>query len=252
MIYISSPKKFTLTDADFDAVINYATTNGYTLPTKSKLLLLLISRLKQIGVWQKLDVFYVFSGDGDSDFKCINLIDPAAFFGTKSGGLTWSNLGVKGNGTDGYIDSGYTPSINAVERKLENAGTFGVMANVGDVLWGTNSADDRFQNVLSANTKRLDGPFTTVVSATAAGFVGIMRDSGTTGRFISKSDVTNISGSTNDLTARVNLLLRSGMLYGTTQLSCWGTGAALTETEVLNFRNAFNNYLIKIGESPIA
>jgi hypothetical protein len=63
-----------LTDADYQAVLDYATTQGYTLPSASQQLLQnqLVVDLKAGGIWSKLDTFAVFATDGDSDFALID------------------------------------------------------------------------------------------------------------------------------------------------------------------------------------
>jgi hypothetical protein len=67
---ISAP----LFDADYQAVLNYATTQGYTLPSAGQQTLQnqLVVDLKAGGIWSKLDTFAVFATDGDSDFALID------------------------------------------------------------------------------------------------------------------------------------------------------------------------------------
>jgi hypothetical protein len=55
-------------------VLNYATTQGYTLPSDSQKLLQnqLVLDLKDAGIWSKLDTFANFATDGSSDFALID------------------------------------------------------------------------------------------------------------------------------------------------------------------------------------
>jgi hypothetical protein len=63
-----------LFDADYQAVLNYGTTQGYTLPSAGQQTLQnqLVVDLKAGGIWSKLDTFAVFATDGDSDFALID------------------------------------------------------------------------------------------------------------------------------------------------------------------------------------
>jgi hypothetical protein len=56
-----------LFDADYQAVLNYATTQGYTLPSAGQQTLQnqLVVDLKAGGIWAKLDTFGVFATDGE-------------------------------------------------------------------------------------------------------------------------------------------------------------------------------------------
>jgi hypothetical protein len=55
-----------LFDADYQAVLDYATTQGYTLPSAGQQTLQnqLVVDLKAGGIWSKLDTFGVFATDG--------------------------------------------------------------------------------------------------------------------------------------------------------------------------------------------
>src|SRR6056297_1810555 len=63
-------------DPDYQAILDYATTEGYTLPSAGQQTLQnqLVVDLKTAGVWSKLDAFSVFATDGDSDFALIDWI----------------------------------------------------------------------------------------------------------------------------------------------------------------------------------
>ena len=57
-------------DTDYQAILDYATTQGYTLPSDSQKTLQnqLLVDLKAAGIWSKLDTFANFATDGSSDF----------------------------------------------------------------------------------------------------------------------------------------------------------------------------------------
>lgn len=106
-------------DADYAAILSYATTQGYTLPSASQQTLQnqLVVDLKAAGVWSKLDTFAVFATDGDSDFALIDWINLSQYTAVNSPTFT-SNQGFQGDGTSSYIDSNYNPTLNGVNYTL--------------------------------------------------------------------------------------------------------------------------------------
>lgn len=109
-------------DADYQAVLNYATTQGYTLPSSSQQTLQnqLVVDLKAAGVWSKLDSFGVFATDGDSDFALIDWIRLTDYTAINSPTFT-SNQGFQGNGSSSYIDANFVASTDGVNYTLNNA-----------------------------------------------------------------------------------------------------------------------------------
>lgn len=242
--------------AEWKAIESYANTNSYTLPTDVDAYDQLIKDLKAEGIWQKLDVFYAFVGDGSNGFKLINWKNPNQYYGTAYGGLTWDLDGVKGNGSNAYINTNYTSSLHAVNRKLGDASIFGVMSQGGSRLWGSWHATV-IKDMLNGNytpEKQIDEGFNSVSLQVVVGFVGIFRDSSSTGYFISKTTNSPLTSSgANILTIYPNTLLAGrGNLYGTAGLSCWATSGSLTYAETQSFRTIYNNFLTSLGLTPIA
>lgn len=95
-------------DADYQAVLDYATTQGYTLPSASQQALQnqLVVDLKDAGIWSKLDTFGVFATDGDSDFALIDWIRLTDYTAINSPTFT-TNAGYNSDGSTSYIDSGF-------------------------------------------------------------------------------------------------------------------------------------------------
>jgi hypothetical protein len=114
-------------DADYQAVLNYAITQGYTLPSASQQVLQnqLVLDLKTAGVWSKLDIFYVFATDGDSDFASINWKDPNNFEITEVNSPNFTpNQGFEGNGTSAYLDTNWNITNDSVNWLQNDAGIF--------------------------------------------------------------------------------------------------------------------------------
>lgn len=92
--------------AELTAIVNFANSKGYTPPSTAHLLRLdtMISALVAGNFLDSIDGFYVFTGDGDEDFKAINLVDVVSdTIGSFSGTYVVDNTGFTGSGTGGYF-----------------------------------------------------------------------------------------------------------------------------------------------------
>jgi hypothetical protein len=121
-------------DADYQAVLNYATTQGYNLPTYSQRLKQnqLLLDLKAGGIWSKLDSFRVYATDGDSSYALIDWKRLVMCTAVNSPTFT-TNVGYRGNGTSAYINSNYNPTANAVNYSLNSASIFAYISSVRTV-----------------------------------------------------------------------------------------------------------------------
>jgi len=113
-------------DADYQAILDYATTQGYTLPSATQQILQnqLVKDLKSAGVWTKLDTFGVFATDGDEDFALIDWIRLTQYTAVNSPSFT-TNVGFTGNGTSSYLLPNFNPSTDGVNYTASDA-SFGV------------------------------------------------------------------------------------------------------------------------------
>ena len=115
------------TDADYQAVLDRATALGYQAPQsdQQELQNTLVTSLKSAGVWDKLDLFYVFASDCDSDFATLNWKAPSTFQISKVSSPTFTtDVGFSGNGTSYYLDTDYTPSDDG-NNYTQDAASFG-------------------------------------------------------------------------------------------------------------------------------
>jgi hypothetical protein len=130
-------------DADYQAVLNYATSKGWTLPsapqqTKGNQL---VVDLKAAGIWSKLYFFYPAETDGDVNFACINWKAPAdATNMTRINSPIYAvNQGFKGNGTSSYLEIPYNPQVLGFDQNNFAFGAYdldniaaGVSFNIAD------------------------------------------------------------------------------------------------------------------------
>jgi hypothetical protein len=99
-------------DADYQAILTYATSQGYTLPSSGQQTIQnqLVLDLKTAGAWNGLEFFYVFATDGDRNYAKINWANPGTYNATEVSTPTFtSDVGFTGTGTTG-LDSTYVPS----------------------------------------------------------------------------------------------------------------------------------------------
>lgn len=99
-------------DVAYQAVLDYATIQGFTLPSESRQLLdnQLIIDLKAAGVWDLLHAYWRFDEE-TLDFCRINWKSPGDHTTAMNGGLTLTvGTGILGDGTTGYINTNFVPS----------------------------------------------------------------------------------------------------------------------------------------------
>jgi len=111
-------------DADYQAVLDYATTQGFTLPSAGQQTLQnqLVLDLKSAGVWTKFDAFYVFATDGNADFACVDWISQT-YNATRVNGPTFiADVGFTGvSAQNAYLNTNYKPSSNGVNLNTNSA-----------------------------------------------------------------------------------------------------------------------------------
>ena len=124
---VLNPVKPPTVDADYQAVLDRSTALGYTAPSAAQQTLqnTLVTDLKTAGVWDKLDVFYVFATDGDSDYATLNWKAPSSHQTTKVNSPTFTaDSGFTGDGSSSYLDTNFTISTDATNYSQNNASTF--------------------------------------------------------------------------------------------------------------------------------
>jgi hypothetical protein len=98
-------------DSDYQAVLDFATSEGYTLPSENQQVIQnqLLKDLKSNGIWSNLDAFGVLATDGNSNFALIDWIRLVTMTANSSPTFQ-SNLGYTGNGTSSFIDTLFSVS----------------------------------------------------------------------------------------------------------------------------------------------
>ena len=126
-------------DADYQSVLDYGTAQGYTLPSGGQQTLQndLLVALKAAGVWSKLDLFYVFATDGNSDYSTLNWKIPASFQATKVSSPTFtSNEGFNGDGSASYLTTNYDLATNGVNASVNDFAVGFYEQSITSSTWG--------------------------------------------------------------------------------------------------------------------
>ena len=142
-------------DADYQAVLDRATTLGYTLPTieQQKLQNTLLLNMKADGVWAKLDVFYNFANNGSASFGTINWKNPNANLATLENAPAFtSNVGFTGS-AGSFINTNFSGS-NGTQYLQNNASRYVYMYTAS----GFNPIDGLF-NATGNSIRITSSPF---------------------------------------------------------------------------------------------
>ena len=248
------------TDSDYQAVLDKATTEGFSLPSASQQVLqnTLLTDLKSAGVWDKLDSLHVFATDGDSDFATLNWKSPTTFQATKVSSPTFAtNVGFNGNGTSSYVDLGIDPTDSAVTKYTRNDASFGVYAwdDIETSAYNypiTQSTRIRiFQRTASTNNRINNASPTSTedISSSGTGLIGLNRDSSTQYRGLSSDG--NVGTLINANSVVVNqtgnfVINKFSTTFKVGRIGLAWVGGSLTATEWGDYVTAVNTYISRL------
>jgi hypothetical protein len=239
-------------DATYQAVLDYATTQGYTLPSDSQKLLQnqLVIDLKAGGIWNKLDTFANFATDGSSDFALIDWKRLTQYTAVNSPAFT-TNQGFKGNGTSSYIDTNFTPSTDGVNYQLDNASRYfygfdgiggqrfeGNLDGINNMRYGVGTGYNNLK-INSGNDNLMSSGFAYIANTSMK---SIHRTSATDIMLYNAEVGYSRTLTSVDLPTSNQTLFRVGTNYVSVGSKMYAMGSSLV-TENTDFVNAFDNYL---------
>ena len=235
-------------DADYQAILDRATTLGYTLPSASVQVKqnTLLTSMKADGVWAKLDVFYVFAQDGGSAFATLNWKNPNANQSTLVNAPTFvSNQGFTGNGTSSYIDTNYNPATQGVQYTQNNASRYFFTHAIGTGRFDGNTSGINSITLGTVASQRINAGANNAVPSidinSTANTKSIHRTS-STAITAYNSTTSQVAVQTSASIASANQwILRSAANYGTHTCAAYGMGASMI-SEHTNFINDWNTY----------
>lgn len=252
-------------DTDYQAVLNYATSQGYTLPSAGQRVKQnqLVVDLKNAGIWDDCDVIRIAANDAGLNFSTINWKTPNTNQATLINSPTFvTNSGIQGNGTSSYINENFAPA-NGINLQLNDASEFvwvNSAVSVGGFLCGANDAAGA--NGLSIERDSGSSVYPRINASTslfysnainnAAGLFGNHRNSATSVSF-SKDGVVKVTSSSNSTNRTSNnsySLCRnnngSALNFINYIYSAKFFGKNITGTKLSDLYNALNTYLTSL------
>jgi hypothetical protein len=244
-------QRFGNLDADYQAVLTYATSLGYTLPSSSQQAKQskLLADLKAGGIWAKLDTFAMFANDGGSNFALIDWKRLALYTAVNSPTFT-TNQGFNGNGTSSYIDTNFNPATSGTNYLLNDASRYYMQFS------GTGTTV--FDGVMTGNlTNTIRAGATTQSFINSAGLsASFTFNNGQGVRSIHRTSLTDVflyndktqatrTSLSSSVTSQTQLILRRGSLYGSNQTYGYAMGASMN-AENSAFVDALNLYIASL------
>lgn len=240
-------------DTDYQAVLDRSTALGYTAPSAAQQTLqnTLVEDLKTAGVWDKLDVFYVFATDGDSDFATLNWKAPSSHQVTKVNSPTFTaDGGFTGNGSSSYLNTNYNPETSGTNYTLNDA-SISVWSNtfvLNNFITGVESSAFNCIRMSSTSANQRinmggSAAFTPRVnlSDSSKKLRQLNRTSSTNATaFIDTTSTTHTANSIG-IESQNQTILRSAAQYSSTEVAFFGMGASLV-SENADFYSALNTY----------
>ena len=235
---------------EYQAILNYATSLGYTLPSTNQRFKQnkLLADLRRNGIWEKLDTFGVFATDGDSNFALIDWKRLTTFTAVNSPTFT-TNQGFEGNATSASINLNYNGSTQNVNYKPDSAHQMIWQNNLGSInaqaTSNTGSIRSKMQRGSSQNNGINSGNSASGSVASLAGFIMYSRNSisgwnqyNNTNAVVSVTQVRNQNGGP-------AFLLRDNSIFGNCRTSIQSLGADLT-AESSTYYTILNTYLTSL------
>lgn len=250
-------------------IINYANSNGYTLPTDLDAYDYLIKGLDELGLIGGADRLYISAVPGsDMNFRSINIAKLGIGNRVFHGGVTInSNGAVQYDGVNGYADMQMDYNLNpfgeTIRHSVNDQGVLAVktLSANGGFLYSGRPSFSFVTNLPSGNATRARlGSSTNIAhNFTGIGTMGMARNNDTTVEVYlnntrTEKTATN-TGETNYSIIRHGYIGRGefngNTYYNTDELIVY-YGQYYDEPTFQAFRILFNNYLTMVGLTPIA
>jgi hypothetical protein len=223
----------------------------------------LISNMIKIGVWNSLDVFFMFAANAQQS-GLLNWKNPSGTAATAVNSPTFTAYqGFAGDGSTSYVNTQWAPNVNGVNFSLNNASAFiysrtnQAASTVRD--FGANSTLNSIPTILSIvyTSSLLSGdingtiPSGTISNSSSLELFGMERSSSANYIFLkngsSLGTITSASVNMTSSNVYVGCTNNNGSAanFSSKQFSLWGAGSSGIQT--VSFYNALNLYLTAIG-----
>jgi hypothetical protein len=232
-------------DSDYQAVLDFATSEGITLPSTSQQILQnnVVLGFKDKNLWNKKDAFGLFATDGNVDFALICWKRLIKMDAINSPSFS-ANAGFTGDGVSSYIDTKFKPLSDGINYTLDNAGlSINVGSGSGYIVGNISTASGN-QRIRIGNDLMINGDTVFLPTAFQAGNIHLDRLSST--QIVSQQDSTIEDTKTNNSTSLQNneiFLLRITNNYSNANIKAFSARASFTETEKNDYDTIINTYL---------
>ena len=236
-------------DTDYQAVLDFATSEGITLPSANQQILQnnVVLSLKDKGLWNKKDAFGLFATDGNVDFALIcwkRLIKMTAF----NSPAFAENAGFTGNGTSSYIDTKFKSATDGVNFLLDDAGysvNVGTTTPSSDIILGNSDVNQggvRIKQKSDADFELNSSSFPTSANYQNGGNLHIDRINSTQVVLKDEFIITETSNSTT-LTSNPALIFRIKGNYGNGNIKAFSARSSFTDQEKNDYNTIIDTYL---------
>jgi hypothetical protein len=236
-------------DADYQAILDYATTQSYTLPSAGQQILQnqLVLDLKAGGIWSLMDIIYVYASDGDSNYATLNWKNPSFFQCTQINSPTFTaNEGFTGNGTSSYLNTNWSALNNGVNFQLNDASIVCyVFSNSGTGPF-TGIANNNSQGALNINSTAQRINTTASLNSSAAmsgnGYTAMNKTSSLNVTMTKGTNQQNRTITTETNFSENNFILRRGVTYGLHTIAYASYGANMEPYDSI-YNTILTNYI---------
>ena len=245
-------------DPDYQAVLDYATAQSYTLPSASQQTAQnkLVLDLKAAGVWNKLYFLYLVATDGDVNFAGLDMKNPATREWTLINSPTFvPNEKILGDGISAGINTNFNPVLHA-DADFANNNTFGAFQTedvegglksiIGNFTLSSRSEiDNDFDNGRFVYFNHRTTAFRSASSASQQGFIATRSNASDYADLLQNKSLigtdNNSSGSPNNV--NFALLQRAGgAIPNDGGISIAFASKYLTDQEWEDFNDIFTTY----------
>lgn len=248
-------------DTSYQAILTYATSQGYTLPslaqrTKSNQF---VVDLKAAGLWAKLDSLSIFKTDGSANFALTDWKRLTTHTAVNSPTFT-SNVGFTGNGSSAYINPNW--NITQATQATQNSIFHGILTNsiLPNVDTGYHGGGNNPYNIINTYASgSQDGFYANSVAINItqrlSAFRAVSRTASTSVTTYQDAEIDNSPFTSFPSSAPSNsaiYIMARGVPAPQWHASSnvefkadfWGSG--LTPTEVATFRTLLTNYIASL------
>lgn len=237
----------------------FITAASITDPTQQSAINTLVVDLKGYNIWTKFKAIYPIVG-GVASSHAVNLKTPGTFNLTFASGITHSANGMVGNGSSGYANTNFTPSLNGAILNSHHVSFYS--------RTNTNGVEVEFGSQSGGNVTLLEirTSGTTYVAVNSLQTYTTFADSDSRGLYIAnRTGVSSLNVWRNSTKAVTGTTASSSLpgapyyllawnnnvpqYYSTKQCAFASIGDGLTDAEAANFYTAVQAYQTTLGRS---